>query len=256
MSKASFIILTRNRKDLLKKCLDSLKKYERSNQIIVVDNNSEDGTLEMLEKYKKDIQLIKNRKNLGVGKGRNIGIKKAKGDYLIFLDDDTYIANTTFKRIIKFMDENKEIGIVGPKILYPSGKLQESARTFPTPLSLLWRGTFLSKFFPNMKFYSNYLMKDKLNKVQEVDWVMGACLVIRRKAIEQIGMFDDQYFLVYDDVDFCFRAGKKDWKVVYYPDSLIYHYYARTSAKGFLNVAKLRHILAIIRFFLLKYKLR
>ena len=182
--------------------------------------------------------------------GRNLGIHRAKGNFIVFLDDDTYITGDPFSKIIEFMKKNKEVGIVGPKILYPNGNLQESARSFPTPISVFWRGTFLHKIFPNASFYKNYISADfNHREIKEIDWVLGACQVIRREVFDEIGLLDEKYFFGYEDIDFCYRAKKKGWKIVYYPFSTIYHYYARESAKRIFNRAKLEHLKSIFRFF-------
>jgi|SRR3990167_306774 len=251
MIEASIIILTRNRKLLLQDCLNSLINNLKNHtcEIIVVDNASTDGSAQVIKSFAK-VTLIQNKKNLGVAAGRNLGIHRAKGNFIVFLDDDTYITGDPFSKIIEFMKKNKEVGIVGPKILYPNGNLQESARSFPTPISVFWRGTFLHKIFPNASFYKNYISADfNHREIKEIDWVLGACQVIRREVFDEIGLLDEKYFFGYEDIDFCYRAKKKGWKIVYYPFSTIYHYYARESAKRIFNRAKLEHLKSIFRFF-------
>lgn len=254
MTKASIIILTNNRKQLLKQCLDSLIATGLSeNEIILVDNGSSDGTSEMVKNY-ENLILVKNKKNLGVAKARNQGVKKAKGKFIIFLDDDTLIKKAKFSEIMDFMKKDSNVAIVGPKILYPDGKIQESARKFPTPLAVLWRGTFLARAFPNAHFYKDYILADFDHRMpKEVDWVMGACQVIRRETFDKIGFLDERYFFGYEDIDFCFRAKKAGFKVIYYPFAEIIHYYRRKSARSVLNRAKFEHLKSIARFFSRKY---
>lgn len=250
MNSISLVILTKNRKGLLKKCLDSLLTNKKYNyKIIVIDNSSSDGTFSLLKKYKY-ISVIKNKENLGVAKARNVGIRKSNGDYTIFIDDDAFIKKDTFLKIINFMENNKKVGIVGPKLLYPNGRIQESARSFPTLLSIIWRGTFLHRIFPKISFYKNYVLSDFDHlSIKEVDWVMGACQIIRKEVFKSIGLFDEKYFVVYDDIDFCYRAKKAGWKIVYYPDSIVYHHYARESTKGIITKAKFEHIKSILQYF-------
>ena len=148
------------------------------------------------------------------------------------------------------MENNINVGIVGPKLLNNNGKIQESARSFPTLLSILWRGTFLHKMFPNANLYRKYLLANfDHSQIKEVDWVIGACQIIRKQVFEKIGLLDEKYFFGYEDIDFCRRAKKAGWKTVYWPDSEIYHRYSRTSAKGFFNQAKLQHIKSILYYF-------
>lgn len=255
MIEASIIILTRNRENLLKQCLNSLLSYKNNHhEIIIIDNGSQDGTRKTLKNY-KNITLIKNKKNIGVASGRNLGVKKALGKYVIFLDDDTLVKeNDALSKIIKFMERNREIGIVGAKLIYPNGIIQESARSFPTPLSVLWRGTFLHKVFPNTPFYKNYVLGDFSHKrILEVDWIMGACQVVRREVFNTIGLLDEKYFYSYEDIDFCYRAKNQGWKIVYYPYSKVIHYYNRGSARRIFSRQKLEHIKSIIYFFSKKY---
>lgn len=256
MIETSIVILTRNRKELLKQCLESLAGNLGSNcETVVVDNGSQDETLKMLESF-KDITLIKNQKNLGVAAGRNVGIKKARGEFITLLDDDTIVKEgTAFSKIADFMKGNKEVAVVGPKLIYPSDQIQESARQFPTPLAVIWRGTFLHKILPNASCYKDYILEDfDHNKIKEVDWVMGACQVIRKSVFDKIGFLDENYFFGYEDIDFCFRVKGAGFKVVYYPFVEVIHYYQRQSAKGIVSRAKLEHLKSILRFFWKVYK--
>lgn len=251
MIKASIVVITRNRCNSLKKCLDSLiKNVGFYPEIIIVDNYSQDNTFQMLRGF-KNLVVLKNRKNMGPVAARNTGISKARGEFIIFVDDDVYIKDNNFLQIIEFMEKRKKVGIVGPKILYPNETVQESARAFPTLLSVLWRGTFLHRMFPSVWFYKDYIMGDfDHSGKREVDWVLGACQVVRKEVFDSIGKFDEGYFMYYgEDIDFCYRAKNAGWKVIYYPYSKVYHHYARESAKGLINRLKVEHVKSIIRFF-------
>lgn len=254
MIKVSFIIPTKNRKGLLNKCLKSLIDNCKglTYEIIVIDDGSKDG-IDNIIKNLKNISLIKNQKSLGPVKSRNIGLSKSKGKFIVFLDDDVEITKNIFSDIFKMMEKDKIIGIVGPQLLYSNNKIQESARSFPTPLSVLWRGTILHKFLPTINFYKKYVMLNN-TKVQEVDWVLGACQIVRREMFNTLGFFDEKYFMYYgEDIDLCFRAKKAGWKVIYYPYSIVYHHYARVSAKSIINKAKVEHIKSIIYYFYKMY---
>lgn len=251
MIKVSFIIITRNRKEKLKKCIDSiLKAVPREKEIIIIDNNSNDGTLEMLQKY-NNIKVFRNDKNIGPVASRNIAMKNTQSDYLFFLDDDIEIKKINLDKIIKYMQQDKRIGIVGPKLFYKDNHLQESARSFPSILTIIWRGTFLHKIFPNVNFYARNILNTKsINKPQEVDWVLGASQVIKKQVFNNIGYFDEDYYMYYgEDIDFCYRAKKAKWKILYWPDALIYHYYNRSSYKGIFNRYKWEHIKSILYYF-------
>ena len=251
MVEATIVIVTRNREKLLKKCLDSLKGERNAGyELVVVDNASEDNTQKILSKYKNVTRII-NKNNIGVAAARNKGAAKANGKYIIFLDDDTYLKKgVTFQKIIEYLDKNNKVALVGPRILYPSGKIQESARSFPTPLAVIWRGTFLHKLFPNTSFYKNYILKDAdLSHTQVVDWVMGACQIIDKDIFIKVGKYSEKYFFGWEDIEFCYRLKRMGFKVIYFPYVEVIHYYQRESAKGFMSKPKLEHLKSILRFF-------
>ncbi len=251
MVEATIVIVTRNRDKLLKKCLDSLNAERSAGyELVVVDNASEDNTQKILSKY-KDVTLIINRKNIGVAAARNKGASKARGKYIIFLDDDTYLEKgANFKKIIDYLKKNRKVALAGPKILYPSGQVQESARSFPKPLAVIWRGTIFHKLFPNTSFYKNYILKDAdLSHTQVVDWVMGACQIIDKDIFNKVGKYSEKYFFGWEDIEFCYRLKNKGFEVVYFPHVEVIHYYQRDSAKGFMSKPKLEHLKSILRFF-------
>lgn len=251
MSRVSVIIVTRNRKLLLKKCLASLKgRLGQNGEIIVINNASTDSTENFVKSLTK-IKLINNRKNLGVATARNQGVRLSLGDYIVFLDDDAYFTkHFSLSKILSYMRKNKEVALVGPKILYPNGKIQESARSFPVPLAVFWRGTPLAKLFPNAPFYKKYLMDNsKFTHPTEVDWVIGACQIVRKSIFKKIGFLDKGFFFGYEDIDFCFRIKKKGFKVVYFPKVELVHYYQRTSSRGIISWAKIEHVKSIAKFF-------
>jgi len=251
MTGISVVIVTRNRSRLLKKCLTSLKaKLGKDPEIIVVDNASSDSTLNTLRDFNK-IKLIINPKNLGVAAARNQGTKASSGKFVVFLDDDAYFTNTTsLSKIITYMNKNKKVSLVGPRILYPNGHIQESARSFPVPLAVLWRGTTLSKLFPNVSFYQKYLLDNSnYTKPALVDWVIGACQVVRRSAFNKVGLLDESFFFGYEDIDFCFRLQKKGHKVIYFPEVGVVHHYQRASSRGLISWAKIEHAKSIAKFF-------
>jgi len=251
MSGVSIVIVTRNRKLLLKKCLASLKgRLGKKAEIIVIDNASTDSTADFVKSLNK-IKLIKNKKNLGVAAARNQGVRKSSGDYIIFMDDDAYFTKySSLSKVLTYMRKNKQVALVGPKILYPNGKIQESARSFPVPLAILWRGTPLAKLFPNAPFYKSYLLDNsKFIYPTQVDWVIGACQVVRKSTFRKIGFLDKGFFFGYEDIDFCLRIKKKGFKVVYFPGFKAVHYYQRTSSRGLMSRAKIEHVKSIAKFF-------
>ena len=172
MNNLSIVIITRNRLDKLKRCLRSVKEKLPEAEMVVVDNGSVDGTVEFL---KKDIN-IKARfleANIGVAAARNVGIKIASRMFVMFLDDDAWIEQLPIDEILNYFRNNRKVGIVGPRILYPNGSIQESARSFPTIMALMWRGLLLYKIFPNTSWYKKYVKNDN-GSIHEIDWVISS----------------------------------------------------------------------------------
>lgn len=245
MNNLSIIIVTRNRLDKLKRCLDSLKLKLSEAEIIVVDNGSNDGTVQYL-KDNSGIKLIALDSNIGPAGGRNIGVKQCSGEFIVFIDDDAWIEDLNVKKILDYLLSHSEVGIIAPLLFYPNGNLQESVRSFPTLSALFWRGTGLYRVFPNVFWYKKYV-KNNASETHSVDWAILACQIIRKELFDKVGLFDEKHFF-YEDADFCRRAAKHGYSTVFWPDACIYHEYARTSAKG-LNIDLWRHVKSIFRFY-------
>lgn len=247
----SFIIIVFKDIKSLKKCIRSISKLSSlRHEIIIIQNNSS-LNVNFLNSQ-KNVTIIKNQKNRGVAFARNQGITAACGKYFVFIDDDAYFKNVKqLKNAINYLQKNEKVGLLAPKVFYPNGMIQESIRRFPTLQSLLWRGTVLSTWFPQNGFYQSYLYLDRDRDTQlEVDWALGACLIGRADVIKQIGGFDNNFFLGYDDVEICRRLKRNNYKVVYYPKLEVIHVYQRMSNKGIITKQKLLHLKSIIRFFL------
>lgn len=236
--KLSIIILSWNSKEDLKKCLVSI--YENTSlkekEIIVVDNGSEDGSIEFIGENYPEINLIKNKKNRGVGPARNQGMRIANGEYILVLDVDTEIKPAAIDNLIKGMEENLDVGLSGPKLVYPHGGLQYSCRKFPTVLS-----KFIFRRLPE-KLSSQFLYKEEYrdwdhSSLRYVGYVIGACQIIRKKAMAQVGLYDERIFYGPEDIDYCLRMWKAGWKVLYNPKAEILHKEARIT-RGILNQIK------------------
>ncbi len=246
MNELSVIIITRNRLKKLMRCLDSIDKCIPGSEIIVVDNGSTDGTGDFL-KDNHSLVTIRLLANRGVTVSRNMAIRSSSRKFVMFIDDDAWLEKFDFSRIRDLFSKNMTVGIIAPKLLYPNGDLQESIRSFPTVLSLLWRGTALSRFFPNARWYKSYIKNDS-NKIHEVDWSIFACQIVRRELFDIAGLLDERYFYGYEDAEFCRRAKTKGYQTYFWPDAIIYHDYTRSSARG-TNIATLHHLASIGRFF-------
>ncbi|MFA4941971.1 MAG: glycosyltransferase family 2 protein [Patescibacteria group bacterium] len=231
----SIIILNYKSRGLALNCIKSVKEANFGNlqyEIIVVDNNSNDGLGEILAWQYPDVKFIQNKKNIGMGAGNNVGIKKAQGDYVVIMNPDTIAFTDTFLEIYNFMENEKEVGIAGPKQFYPDKTIQDSCYRWYNLFTPVYRRTPLGKLKFAEKDVDRFLMKDfDHNSIREVDWLLGSFLFCRRVCLDKIGLFDERFFMYFEDTDLCRRTWGKGWKVVYFPKSQIIHNHKRESAE-------------------------
>lgn len=224
----SVCIVTHNAKSLLLACLESV--YSAAGQInlevILVDNASTDGSVEAVSTQFSDVQILENVENLGFVKPTNQAMMVSQGRYVLWLNNDTVILDNALIRMVEFMDTHLYVGICGPKVMNRDGTIQNQCRRgFPTPWTALTYFTGLSRVFPKSPRFSRYLMTyfDE-DQVHEVDAVSGACLLVRRGVVDQIGYLDEDYYAYGEDLDYCARAQNAGWKIYYYPKAKILHY--------------------------------
>lgn len=227
MPNLSIIIVSWNVRNLLKKCLESIfeNQADLALAVIVVDNASKDQTAEMVKADFPQVKLIANTSNLGFAQANNQGIKESQSEYILVLNPDTEIVGSTLTTALNFLKSHEQIGIVGAKHLNPDKTLQPSMRRFPNFLVLFLIFAKIAKIFPNLKVISNYLAKDfDYQKSQPGDQVAGSFLLIRKKMLEQIGLFDERFFTWFEEVDLCRRAKNAGWQVWYLAEAEIIHY--------------------------------
>ena len=240
-----FGIVNWNTRDLLRGCLKSI--YENPPQmeyeVFVVDNASTDGSWEMVKREFPDIKLIRNQENLGFARANNQALRESKGKYILLLNPDTIILPDSLDTLVKFMDEQPDVGASGPKILNPDGSLQPSCRSFPTLMTAFFEETLLSRLFSKNKLINKYKMGYwNHNNIGEVDQPMGSALLIRRKVIEQVGLLDEQFYMYYEEVDWCYRMKKAGWKIYFIPQAQIIHYGGVSASKNISkNLIELYH---------------
>lgn len=235
---------------LLKQLLDSIVQniQEITYDVIVVDNASTDNTVNMLKKEYSWITLIENKTNEGVAPARNRILKRARGKYILILDVDTVVLTKSIKVLVDVMDAHPQAAIGGPKLIYGNGSLQLSCRPFPSPFNTIVEGTFLRDWFPNCKWVKKYTLEDwDHGDMREVDWMYGACLIIRKESLRTIGLFDEKFFYLYEDVDLCFRAKKLGYKVLYIPEATIVHFLER-ERKGIFHPRIGSHVKSLFRY--------
>lgn len=237
----SIIILNYKTKKLVRYALQHLQQTVSglSYEIIVVDNDSRDGIEQMLSEEFPTVRFIQTGSNIGFAKGNNTGMKEAKGEYIMILNPDIFVLPESVNSMVSYMKQHPEIGMLGPKLLNGDRTIQYSCRTFITPWTVLYRRTILGRTKAGKKHLQKYLMEnDSHDQIKEVDWIMGACQLVRAKDLEKVGMYDGRFFLYVEDMEWCRRFWMNGLKVVYYPQASMIHLHEQSSATtlwGFLK---------------------
>ncbi|HMB92524.1 MAG TPA: glycosyltransferase family 2 protein, partial [Rhodothermales bacterium] len=264
----SVIIVNYNVREFLEQALRSVQQAsaDLDVEIFVVDNDSVDGSVEMVETHFPKVHLIANKKNTGFSTANNQAIQQAQGRYLLILNPDTIVQEDTLTTMVRFMDEHPEAGALGCKIINPDGTFAlESRRAFPTPRVAFFRMTGLSRLFPKSRTFGRYnLTYLPIDQEAEVDALSGSCMLVRHKAIycgfsmadfrveapcdpiqnpksknEGAGLFDERFFMYGEDLDWCYRIQQAGWKIYYTPETQIVHYKGESTKKGELQYVKL-----------------
>ena len=229
----SLVIVSYNGREHLRRCLASLLAHPpvAEREVIVVDNDSADGSADMVARDFPGVRLLRMRRNLGFAAGANRGIREATGEALVLLNPDSEIEADPFASMLAYLREHVEAGIVAPRLLNPDGSLQLSCRRFPTfSVALFNRYSLFTRLFPHNRYSRQYLLSDwQHDSISEVDWVSGACLMVRRSILERIGLLDEGYFMYIEDVDLCQRVHRAGAKVVYYPAVSVIHHIGKSS---------------------------
>lgn len=237
--KLSVIIVNYNVKFFLEQCLQSVFGAIKNigAEVIVVDNNSVDGSVTMVKEKFAGALVIENHKNAGFSAANNIAIKKATGEYILLLNPDTVVEEDTFSKCIRYMDEHPEAGALGVKMIDGKGKfLPESKRGLPTPRVSFYKIFGLSKLFPGSKEFGRYhLSYLPENQTNEVDILCGAYMMIRKQALDAAGLLDETFFMYGEDIDLSYRIQKAGFKIVYFPEITIIHYKGESTKKSSLN---------------------
>jgi len=203
----------------------------------VVDNNSVDGSNQMVEQKFPEVKLIANNNNLGFSAANNQAIKQATGEYILLLNPDTVVEENTFERCVKFMDEHQDAGALGVKMIDGNGEfLPESKRSLPTPLVAFYKIFGLSALFPRSKSFGKYHLGYLDNEqTHEIEVLAGAFMFIRNKVLDEIGLLDESYFMYGEDIDLSYRITQAGYKNYYYPETRIIHYKGESTKKSSIN---------------------
>lgn len=247
----TIIIVNYNAGDLLRHCIDSLMKGTSETDIVVVDNASTDGSLERLEDL-PDLQVIRNSTNTGFAAACNQELSRVSTEYVLFLNPDCFCAPDAVGKLLKSLKSDDSVGMVGGLLVNPDGTEQGGGRrAVPTPWRSFVRAFGLSRFadrWPKL-FFDFHLHQQPLPKNPiEVEAISGACMMVKRTAIDDVGAWDEGYFLHCEDLDWCMRFRKKDWKILFVPDARITHALGACSRSRPFFVAWHKH-LGMVRFY-------
>ena len=270
MTKLSVIVNHYRTPEILKICLRSIKENLKNAdfvwEIIVTDGATIEKTIEMMEEQFEEIVFISFKDNVGFGKLVNTAIERSKGDYFFIINADIIIEEKrSIEKILEYIEKNKDIGMVGPKLLNVNNTVQQSCFRYYTPMTVLCRRTSIGKTFFGRKIINNFLMKDVFDKkeVKEpipVDWLMGSAMMVRKSDLEKVGVFDESFFMYFEDVDWARRFWRNGLKVMYFPKATMYHYHFQSSKKKSLFETLLSkyariHIKSAFKYFS-KYKFK
>lgn len=248
----SIIIVNYNSGELLSKSLESISNSgcDSDIEVIVVDNDSSDNSAGKARAIFPQATFIQNDRNLGFAKANNLGIKKSKGKSVLLLNPDTVIMQGALQKMVEFMNTSSDIGIIGAKLLDPDGNVQLSCRSFPSWINAIHnRYSPTTRMFPKNKHAAKYLFTNWAHdEPRQVDWLSGACLMIKREVLEQIGLFDEDFFMYCEDIDICYRSKQAGWKVFYYPYAAVIHYIGCGKNKASVRSIIFHHI-SMYKFF-------
>ncbi|MBU0671056.1 glycosyltransferase family 2 protein [Patescibacteria group bacterium] len=232
--KFSFVILNYNTSNLLRLCLKNIYSLNIpvEFEVIVVDNASSDNSVKIAKHQFPQTKLILSKKNIGHAAGNNLGIKEAKGEYIVILNTDIIIPSAkSIEKIISYLDNHPRVGLLGPKLLNGDGSVQNSCYRpykFFTPI---YRRTPLGNLKGAKKDLARHLMLDfDHNETREVEWILGACMFIRKSVLDKLNGFNESFFLYFADYELCDRIRENDYQIMYFSDSDIIHYHRRESA--------------------------
>jgi hypothetical protein len=235
----SIIIVNYNVREFLHHALVSLQKAMKGirGEIIVVDNASDDGSIEMVRRRFPKVNLIAGKSNLGFAKGNNVGLRQARGKYILLINPDTLVQEDTLQVMIRFFEENPDVGLAGCKIMNPDGTFQLACRrSFPAPWAAFTKMTGLSALFPGSRLFGRYnLTYLSPDETYELDAVSGSFMMVRREACEQVGGLDEDFFMYGEDLDWCYRIQRAGWKNYYVHSTQIIHYKGESTKRSSLN---------------------
>jgi N-acetylglucosaminyl-diphospho-decaprenol L-rhamnosyltransferase len=227
----SIIIVSWNVRERLRACLASLPPPESGVETIVVDAASSDGTPEMVRAGFPWVQLTASAENLGYSRGNNLGLKQARGRYAMILNPDTELVGHGLQDMRAYLDANSRVGVLGPQLVLPDQSVQASLRRFPTLATAIFESTWLEGLAPRRLLAHYYASDLPSDRPVEVDWLVGAALLVRREVWELVGGLDEGFFMYSEELDWQRRIRLAGWQIVYFPAAQVHHFEAKSSAQ-------------------------
>ncbi len=230
----SIIIVSWNVCDLLRKCLQSIEqgKGNLNVEVIVVDNASSDGSQDMVRDEFPTVKLEAQSENVGFPRGNNLGLEIANGSHFLLLNPDTEVLGDALSILIQYLENHPAVGLVAGQLLNPDRSTQSSIRRFPTVAIGIFESTWLQGLAPRRLLDRYYFADAPADTPLEVDWVVGACMMVRKEIIEQVGLLDEAYYMYSEELDWCKRIKTAGWQVVYLPTAEIIHHVGKSSEQA------------------------
>lgn len=220
----SVVVVSYNTREMTLECLRTLSDdmKEMPWELWVVDNASTDGSAEAVREAFPEAHVIANEHNVGFGAANNQAIRQARGNYLLLLNSDAFVQPGTVRQLVDYLDSHPDVAVVGPRLMNADGTLQQSCYRFPSPMRAVFEHLLLTAAFPNHPLVGDYRSWPH-DEVREVDFAIGACLLVRAEALQEVGLFDERFFMYAEETDLCYRLRRVGWKVVFVPESQVTH---------------------------------
>lgn len=246
------VVVTHNSRSVIDACLKSLLPMAGPDvQVVVVDNRSADGTADFVASNHDWATLVRKRKRSGYATNCNIGVAATRSRHVLLLNPDTVVRPGALDTLVAYLDGHPDVGVAAPRLVYPDGSPQPSARRFPTAATGLVRRTPLRWILKNTRLERRYLRLDEPPAVHlpsDIDWALGAALAVNGTAWEALGGLDDEFRLYCEDVDLCWRAHLAGWAVRYVPDAVVVHELAEHTRRHFFTLRTIWHFRSLARF--------
>lgn len=245
MPDISIIIVSRDTRELLRVCLCSIHEQRGGFAVetIVVDSDSRDGSAAMVREMFPAVIVLEPGENTGFARGNNLGIRRARGGAILLLNPDTELTVGALAALHRALHADSTVGVVGPRLRYPDGSVQPSRRRFPTLATALVESTLVQEWWPDHPALAHYYRADLPDDVaQDVDWLVGACLLVRRSVFAAVGLLDERLFLYAEEPEWCWRVRRAGWRVRYVPEAEVRHHEGRSTGQ---NIAARQRAFAV-----------